>query len=290
LPEKAINLLKEQLSFCKDASQERRVNIALAAALYANGKIEEAQEKFDSLQQSEPNDPAPLLTYMRLLKNDKLWGQLSDKVTEWSEKHPQDSNTLVAIARDLAATEDKQAMKMAEDLLREILDGDPNSLPATNSLAMLLQITGDSEEAAKLYQQVLQRVPNNVIAINNLAWIMCEEQGQFQQALELTQKALKTAPQYVDLIDTRGVAYYRLGEFDKAVKDFTECIKLYPSGTPAAVASLFHLARAYAKLGQTDEAVKNLGQALDLQSRIGGLSSRDLVEAQQLLQQLQKGS
>jgi len=108
--------------------------------------------------------------------------------------------------------------------------------------------------------------------------------------LELTQRGLQLAPQYIDLIDTRGVVYYRLGEFDKAIQDFTECIKLYPSGVPAAVASRFHLARAFVKLGRTDKAIEHLNQALDLERRFGGLSSTDLAEAQHLLEELQKGS
>ncbi len=88
----------------------------------------------------------------------------------------------------------------------------------------------------------------------------------------------------------RGVAYYRLGEFDKAVEDFTTCIKLYPDGTPAAISSRFHLARAFAKLRQKDKAFEHLNQALDPANRIGALSDTDLAEAQRLLKQLQEGS
>ncbi len=104
------------------------------------------------------------------------------------------------------------------------------------------------------------------------------------------------APDYIDLIDTRGVAYYRLGEFDKAIEDFTTCIKLYPDGTPTAISSRFHLARAFAKLRQKDKAVEHLNQALDLYqaldpaNRIGALSDTDLAEAKRLLKQLQEGS
>jgi len=286
-PEKAVNLLKEQLSSCKDTSQERRVNIAFAVALHKNGSKAEAQEKLDILLQSEPNDPAALLAQVRLLMEDKLWDKLTQKVDDWLANHTDDNRTPIAIVRNLADNEDSQAKQIAEDLLHKILQRDPNSLAAMNTLAMLLQMLGRNAESAKLYQQILQRAPDNVIAINNLAWIMCEEQGQYQQALELTQRGLAIAPQYIDLIDTRGVAYYQLGEFDKAVQDFTDCIKLYPSGTPAAVASRFHLARAYAGLRQRDKAIEHLNQALDLHSRTGGLSATDLAEAQHLLEQLQ---
>jgi tetratricopeptide (TPR) repeat protein len=171
-----------------------------------------------------------------------------------------------------------------------ILKNDSDYTEAMNVLAILLQTTGRSAESAELYQRLLTLEPDNLIAINNLAWIMCEKQGEYRQALELAQRGLKIAPNYIDLIDTRGVAYYRLGQFNKAVQDFTTCIELYPKGLPSTVASHFHLARAFAGLGQGDKAVEYLNQVLELDGRIGGLLTADLAEAQRLLKQLREGS
>jgi tetratricopeptide (TPR) repeat protein len=289
-PEKAVNLLKKQLVSCSGTPDERKVNLVLAVALYKNGNKAEAQKIFDLLYQSAPDDPAPLFAQVGLLKDDKLWSRLNQMVVDWCQNHPEDSRTPITIAGNLAATEDSQAKKIAEDLLRRILANDPNSLPAMNALAMLLQNTDRSEEAAKLYERILKLQPDNVVAINNLAWALCEEQGKHQQALELAQRGLEIAPNYVDLIDTRGVAYYRLGQFDKAVQDFTRCIRLYPVGTPAAAATYFHLGRALASLGQKDEAIENLNKALELNAEIGGLSPTDTEEAQRLLKELLQGS
>ncbi len=295
--EKAVNLLKEHLAFCKDTGQERKARVGLAVALYQNGNKADARREFDSLLRSAPDDPAPLLAHARLLKDNKLWAQLTQKITEWSHKHPEDSpsgapraNTLLTIASDLASTQDSRAKEISEGLLRRILDRDPNNLTAMNTLAVLLQMTAHSAESARLYQRILELRSDNVVAINNLAWIMCEEQSNFQQALELTNKGLTMAPQYIDLIDTRGVVYYRLGKLDRAVQDFTTCIKLYPSTAPPAVSSRFHLARAFAKLGQANRAIEHLNQALDLDSRVGGLSAADAAEARNLLEQLRGGS
>jgi tetratricopeptide (TPR) repeat protein len=238
---------------------------------------------------SEPNDPAPLLAQGPLLRDDRLWDQLVQNVTDWYQERPEDSRTPVSIAKDLI-TGDSEAKKAAEDILRMILKSDPNCAQALSVLAILLQGTDRSAESAKLYERLLTLEPDNLIAINNLAWIVCEEQGKYQQALELAQRGLKIAPNYIDLIDTRGVAYYRLGQLNKAVEDFTTCIELYPKGAPSMVTSHFHLARAFAGLGQRDKAVEHLNQALDLDSRIGGLLTTDLAEAQRLLERLQKGS
>lgn len=288
-PEKAESLLRRLLTTC-DASASRRCKIALAVAMYKNGNEAEAQKEFESLQESEPNDPGPLLAQVGLLKDDRLWSLLNRKVIDWYQKHPEDSRTLITIARDLIAIEDNQAKKTAEGILRMVLENEPNNTGAISVLAMILEMAGRSAESAELYQQLLQLEPANLIAINNLAWIMCEKQGKYKQALELAQKGLKIAPQYIDLIDTRGMVYYRLGEFNKAVQDFTSCIKLYPSSAPAGVSSRFHLARAFAKLGQKTQAIEYLKQALDLESRIGGLSTTELAETKLLLVQLQEGN
>jgi len=287
--EKAVNLVKTQLTAFNGTPEERKINIALAIALHKNGNKVEAQKELDSLYQSAPDDPSPLLAQVRLLQDDQLWDQLSQIVLQWSQNHPKNTDTPIAIARYLAAVENNQARKTAEDILRMILENDSDSTEAMSILAMLLQVTGRFAESAAFYQQILTLQPDNVIAINNLAWILCEEQGQYQQALELAQRGLEKAPDYIDLIDTRGVAYYRLGEFDKAIQDFTKCLKLYPEGAPSAVASYLHLGKALSKLGQKDKAVESIKKALELNSKTGGLSPTDLAETQGLLKKLSPG-
>jgi len=130
----------------------------------------------------------------------------------------------------------------------------------------------------------------DLVAINNLAWIMSEDQGKHREALELAQRGLEIAPDYFDLVDTRGVVYYRLREFEKAVEDFSKCIRLGPSTTPASVATRFYMAKALTELGEKGRAVAQLTRALELQARVGGLSSADLRQAQRLLKQLEEGS
>lgn len=302
-PNKAVELLNNQLSVCKNDSIRRRCRITLAVALYKSGNKAETQKEFDLLFQSEPNDASPLLAQAMLLRDDQLWSQLIQNVTDWYQKHPKDTGTPVIIAGELAGVENSEAKKAAEEILKMILGKDPNCINAMSVLGMLLQTSGRSEESTQLYQKILSLQPDNAIAINNLAWIMCEEQGKPGQALELAERGLKMAPNYIDLIDTRGVAYYRLGEFNKAIQDFTTCIKLYPAGAPSGAASRFHLARAIAALrrmrksglghtagaiGEKDKAIEYLNQALNSGSQTKGLSPKDLAEAQRLLEELLK--
>jgi tetratricopeptide (TPR) repeat protein len=289
-PKKAMNLLKKALAACDERSG-RRCRIALAVAQYKNGQKGRAQREFDALLESEPNDPAPLLAQAQVLRDDQLWDVLSRRVLDWYHEHPEDSRTVVGVARNLSASADSRGKKVAEDLLRTVLRDSPDSTEAISVLAiLLLEVPGRSAESVELYQRLLELEPGNVIAMNNLAWMMSAEQGKHAEALALAQKGLTIAPNYIDLIDTRGVVYYRLGEYEKAIQDFTNCMDLYPGTTPATVATRFHLAKALAQVGQRSRAIGELNRALDLESRIGGLSTADLADAQRLLRQLQEGS
>jgi tetratricopeptide (TPR) repeat protein len=253
-PEKAVDILESLLASCVGTPEERRIKTYLAVALYNCSNSKVARQKFNSILQSE-----------------------------------KDSLILVDIARHLKSINDIWAQKTAEDILRRVIQKDSDSIEAITSLAVLLQTSGRSDEAMPLYRRVLELQPDNPVVMNNLAWLMCEDKGMLKEALQLAQKGLKLFPNYVDLIDTRGSIYYHMGEFDMAIEDFTACIKLYPEGTASVVGSYFRLAKTFIKLGQNDKALENLNQALQLQSRIGGLTTSELTEAQTLLTQLQEG-
>ena len=283
--EEAVQLLQTRLSSAKDPDA-RKLDIALAAVLYENGSRAEAEKKLAALYQTDPADPKPLRAIAAVLKKQHLWDELVERVVTWYKKNQDDFETPTLIAQQIAADNEVAAKKAAEDILRKVVDVDPNCVDALNSLAVLVHATGRSAEAVTLYQKVLDLDPDRLTALNNLAWILCEEQNDSRMALQLVTGGLKKAPNYVDLIDTRGMAMYRMDRYDEAIEHFAKCLRLYPSDTPQLAVSHFHLAGALAKTGQTTEAAKNLKQALSLNARIGGLSETDLAEAKKLLKEL----
>jgi tetratricopeptide (TPR) repeat protein len=286
---KAVDLLENCLAKCDSDSQRRKIDLAMATALYRAGRKADAQSRFDSLYRSDPADPKVLLVQAKLLRQDSLWDQLDQKVADWCRNNPRDNHTSLLIANDLAEDNSDDARRLAEKLLRNILAENPQEPAAMNKLAILLQATGRNTEAADLYQQILKLQPDNTIVLNNLAWILCQEQGKYEQALEFAQMGLELDPDYVDLIDTRGVIYYELARYEDAVRDFTRCLELYPDTTPAKVATQMHLAKALIKLGRRSEAQTYLKQALELYTQVGGLSDSEHTEAASLLEEISEG-
>jgi len=288
-PAQAAALLEQELAVCPD-SDRRRLTIALWEARYQQGDREKALQQLDTLYAEQPQDPLPLLTQARLLQKDQKGKELLAKAAQWQDRFPQGAELLLAITSDLQLASAAENSQTAEQLLRLILSKTPDQAAALERLAMLLNSQNRIDESVELYRTILKQTPDNVIAMNNLAWILSENQEKYQEALALAQQGLQLRPDYLDLRDTRGVIYSRLGEHEKAVLDFQKCIELYPAQSPGIVGSYLHLGRALAALGQTAEALANLRQALDLNQTNGGLSPEDAAAAEQLVITLSQGN
>lgn len=266
-PEKAVELLESKLANFSGMGR-RRCEIALAAAMYSDQRREEAKTLFEKLIAAEPNDPTPVMTLGQLLRRERRWTEVNQLVNLWRTTNPKDAETATSMARILAGSGDRQALQLAEDQLRMILDPNPESLSTLVLLGMLMQDAGRNDEAARLNRQILALDPNNVIAINNLAWMLCEQPTSspeaVNEAIELADRGLKLIPDYIDLLDTRGVAHYRAGNMEKAEADLAKCVSLFPLNSPQSAAPQFHLAQAYAAMSRRTQAVEHLKIALNL--------------------------
>jgi tetratricopeptide (TPR) repeat protein len=177
-----------------------------------------------------------------------------------------------------------QGYQAAEILLKMVLAADSSDNPEVmNSLAMLLQIMDRPDEAADLYRKILAIIPNAPMVVNNLAWLMCEEQAQYQEALAMTDAVLLKFPEYIDLIDTRGMIYYRMQQYDEAISDFNKCVELYPKNNPGLAATYFHLGRAQAATGSRTAAITNLKLAIEINESKSTLSKEQLDEMRKLM-------
>jgi tetratricopeptide (TPR) repeat protein len=265
--EKAVELLDSKLASFTGTSR-RRCEIALAAALYADQQRDKAKTRFETLITAEPNDPTPVMTLGQLLRKERRWTEVNHLVNLWRTTNPKDAETATNMARILAGSGDREALQMAEDQLRMILDPNPESVSTLLLLGMLMQDAGRDDEATRLNRRILSLDPNNVIAINNLSWLLCESPSSspetMQESLQLADRGLTLVPDYMDLLDTRGVIYYRLANHEKAEADLRKCLELFPAYSPQSAAPQFHLARVYASMNRKTEALEHLKVALSL--------------------------
>jgi len=287
--DEVMPLLEPHANRPMNVALQRRCRTAMAFALYKSGQKARARDLFKSLQEADPADPAPVAAQMRLLREEGDWQQLEALARNWCRVHPRKPDVVIGIAGTLSESSDAQARALAERLLQEVLQTQPDSAQSLQVLGMLLQQTGRSEQAVQCYRKALAAQPDDVISMNNLAWILADEQGKLQEALQLADRGLRVAPDYADMLDTRGVIRHRLGQYAAAAEDFRRAISLYPEGSPALAGVYFHLGQVLSELDRKTEAVQHLERALSLAEKGLPLSPDDVAQARQLLTDM-KGS
>lgn len=105
-------------------------------------------------------------------------------------------------------------------------------------------------ESAETYRKQIQETPNSDTPYNQLAWLLSNTEGDFNEALKASQKSLEIRPENAGHLDTLGRCYFALGDFDNAVKTQTRAIELEPhSQQMRRQLKLFQDAQAKKKAG-----------------------------------------
>ncbi len=108
---------------------------------------------------------------------------------------------------------------------RKILDKKPSASVYT-LLGMLEDGRGNSAEAEKNYRKALEIEPDLPIAANNLAWMIAENQGNLDEALQLAQKSVNQTPNAAEYFDTLGWVYYKKGLLVTAIEQAKKAVAL----------------------------------------------------------------
>ncbi len=114
-----------------------------------------------------------------------------------------------------------ERLSKKEQALRAIqahLKVSPNDGAALMMLAER-QISSGDDEAIASYQTLLQKNPNNFVALNNLAYLYLQ-QNQLDKALEYAENAVKQRPDNAAAVDTYAQVLVAKGEYRKAVKQY----------------------------------------------------------------------
>jgi FimV-like protein len=112
----------------------------------------------------------------------------------------------------------------------------------------------DFAGAEKLYLNILQIVPENAIAYNNLAWVA----GQLKKssALGYAEKANTLAPNQPAFMDTLAMLLADKGDYAKAIELQNKSIALQPENNVFKL----NLAKIYIKSGDKKQAQVLLGE------------------------------
>lgn len=118
------------------------------------------------------------------------------------------------------------------------------------SIANLRIAQDRTDEAVAILEKVVQRKPEHVTALNNLATLLAEQASGRAEALEHIDRAIKVAGERPDLLDTKGTILMLAGRTADAVPLLE---KAAAASKPDPRYSL-HLAVAYGRLGEIEKA------------------------------------
>lgn len=160
----------------------------------------------------------------------------------------------------------------ADKVLAEWILSHPEDTEAKIVLGTNLLSRGGLSQAQVQFEAALDASPNNIVVLNNLAWLY--QQTGDTRAREMAERAWSLAPTNADVADTYGWILMGLGESQLGSKVLVKANALAPNDLSIA----FHTAQALSDTGRSERALAVLNQ-FELQEGAGGLSAADAGSA-----------
>jgi putative PEP-CTERM system TPR-repeat lipoprotein len=260
-------LIEQALESAPQSIPLRKLHIE---ALAAQNELAQAAKEIDALPAEVVNEVPMLALRGRIaLALGDVEGAIRSLSAAYAEAPGTQTLSMLATARWL---NDERSEVLAD--LAGWLESNPDDAIIRAALAVRQIETGDEAGATENYLKVLESRADDVVALNNLAWLLREKQTD--KALELIKRADRLAPDSASIKDTYAMIELERGEFDRALALNQRALDAAPDSPDIAL----NRARILAKAGRITEAKQLLN---DLLADAGGTLND---EARQLLESL----
>jgi tetratricopeptide (TPR) repeat protein len=233
-----ISLLEQE---CANGAAPDESRLALASLLFRTGQFTEARDLLERLVQKNPNSSD---LYLHLAETRVRLGDAAGALAAFCK------------AREL----------------------NPGDSAAAFGFARALEATGQRQQAANAYEEVLKIDPNNARALNNLAYLKADLGVDLDRALTMAQHAVETMPGQPGCLDTLAMVYNKRGLADEAIRIFQGLVKNDPENPSFHL----HLAMAFYTARQRNQARAELQLAMN-----HNLPADEQPKSQELAAQLQ---
>jgi tetratricopeptide (TPR) repeat protein len=212
-----------------------------AQVLERQGKIAEAIEKIGPLARLPKTKPEHLSLLIGCQTRQKRFGEALENCARAWELCPADvaGRMSVAVLRS-GVTEREQIARVDGWFAKAIAGSDAPSPELLLAVADLRDFQGKYADAEETYRKVLAREPDNLTALNNLAWLLAAREAQGAEALAMINRAIDKAGSLPQLLDTRAFVQLAIKNHGGAREDLEKAAQAMPSAT-----HYFHLARSH---------------------------------------------
>lgn len=136
------------------------------------------------------------------------------------------------------------------------LENNPKDLPMLLAVGQAYTQMGRPDDATKAYRSVQALMPDNILALNNLAWLL--QKSAPEEALGYAEQANKLSPGTPSIMDTLAWLLLERGDATRAAGLFEEAAQKAPDNPQFQ----YHLAQALHRTGQKERATQILEKLL----------------------------
>jgi tetratricopeptide (TPR) repeat protein len=120
------------------------------------------------------------------------------------------------------------------------------------------------KDAMEAYESLLKKTPNNTSILNNVAYILADNNQDLDKALEYAKRAHEMQPGDPEYLDTYATVLYKQGKYSEALQSEQAAIRLYEAQTgEAPEAAHESMGKIHEKLGDISKARAAYEQALE---------------------------
>lgn len=218
------------------------------------GSVGVAESWFDALLQLRPDDEALLDTVGQYRYRQHGAATAATYYAQLQRRQPQDA---LWVLREAEIHSLANAPDRAQALLDRWLKEHPDDVQARFALG-LIHLQADRRLPARAaFEAVLAQQPERIAAINNLAWLLRDDDPP--RALAYAERALQLRPGDPRLMETLGEVLIAQGQAARAA----EVLAKAAQRAPELPSLRYHLALALTQSGRTDEARALLKSLLD---------------------------
>jgi tetratricopeptide (TPR) repeat protein len=255
-----------------DSETEAMLVLAQARLAQRDGNTEKVLELAKQMQQSQPDYAMGYELEGIALMSQKSYTQASRSFKMAWDRTPS-SNLAIKLSESLRLSGQQAS---ATQPLTDWLSKHPQDTRVRQFLGAAWMELGKTDKAIETYEQVIRDEPDNVVALNNLAWLYGLDRNP--RALVLAESALQEAPDNPGIQDTCGWLQVQNGNFEEGRQLLEKALRQLPDSPEIR----YHYAVALYQTGERDKA---LGMLKDLLAEDNEFTGR--ADAQQFLDEKQ---